>query len=99
VINNEPDLPRARIWIVYDRGSDNARLLAIARDRTPYLYDEARGALIRMPASSAALLPAGATAKKRPGAAIVAVIGSPTSLLSVRRSGPETGRLHYNPRA
>jgi hypothetical protein len=37
---NEPDLAGARIWVVHDRGPDNARLLALAPDRVPYLYDE-----------------------------------------------------------
>src|SRR5260370_3662415 len=41
LIVNEPHLARARAWIVYDRGPDNVRLLALAPDRTPYLYDEA----------------------------------------------------------
>ena len=45
LIVNEPDLARAHAWIVYDRGADNARLLALAPDRTPYLYDEATNSL------------------------------------------------------
>jgi hypothetical protein len=45
LIVNEPDLARARAWIVYDRGPDNVRLLAFAPDRTPYLYDEATNAV------------------------------------------------------
>ena len=45
LIANEPDLDRARVWIVHDRGPDNARLLAFAPDRDAYLYDEQRGVL------------------------------------------------------
>ncbi len=39
---NEPDLARARLWLVHDRGPDNARLLELAPERLPFLYDEAR---------------------------------------------------------
>jgi len=56
LVDNEPDLPKARVWIVYDRGPDNARLRAIAPDRAPYLYDEANASLIRMPPAGAAAL-------------------------------------------
>lgn len=41
LVRNEPSLDRARVWTVYDRGTDDARLLALAPDRTPYLFDEA----------------------------------------------------------
>ena len=40
---NEPDLDRARVWIVHDRGPDNARLLQFAADRTPYRFDPGTG--------------------------------------------------------
>ena len=40
LIRNVPDLQRAPVWTVYDRGEDNARLLALAPDRVPYLFDE-----------------------------------------------------------
>lgn len=46
LISNEPDLETARVWIVYDRGSENAKLQALAPERDCYLYDEQRGALI-----------------------------------------------------
>ena len=36
---NEADLPSARSWVVYDRGADNERLLALAPDRQPYVLD------------------------------------------------------------
>jgi hypothetical protein len=45
LIANDPDLARAHAWVVYDRGPDNARLLALAPDRAPYLYDEATNTL------------------------------------------------------
>ena len=43
LIFNQADLPGARVWWVYDRGTDNARLLRVAGDRTPYLLDEGHG--------------------------------------------------------
>jgi hypothetical protein len=45
LIANEPDLDAARIWIVYDRGEENVRILRAAPERTPYVYVEARRAL------------------------------------------------------
>jgi hypothetical protein len=48
LIANDPGLANAKAWIVYDRGSDNARLMAIAPDRVPYLYDEASRKLVRL---------------------------------------------------
>jgi hypothetical protein len=47
VIANEPDLAQARVWLVYDRGSDNLRLHRAAPDRVTYLYDEEHAALLR----------------------------------------------------
>lgn len=44
LVDNEPDLSTARTWIVHDRGSENARLLAFAPDRTAFLYWEWRDA-------------------------------------------------------
>jgi hypothetical protein len=54
LIANDPDLARAHAWVVYDRGPDNTRLLALAPDRAPYLYDEATNTLAALarPASS-----------------------------------------------
>ena len=40
LVRNVPDLQQAPVWTVYDRGEDNARLLALAPDRAPYLFDE-----------------------------------------------------------
>lgn len=48
LIDNGPDLARARIWEVYDRGSDNERLMHHFPERVPYLYDEAAGTLSRL---------------------------------------------------
>jgi len=39
-IANEPDLDRAHLWLVYDRGTEDARLAALAPDRATYLFDE-----------------------------------------------------------
>ena len=36
---NEPNLHEARSWVVYDRGIDNERLLAMAPDRQAYRLD------------------------------------------------------------
>ena len=48
LIRNEPDAARARVWTVYDRGADNERLMRVAPDRVPFLYDEASGKLTRL---------------------------------------------------
>jgi len=42
LITNEPDLERAHAWLVYDRGTENGQLIALAPGRTPWLYDEER---------------------------------------------------------
>jgi hypothetical protein len=41
LLYNEPDLPDARHWLVYDRGPDNLRLVRAAPDRAAFLFDEA----------------------------------------------------------
>jgi hypothetical protein len=41
LVRNVPDLASQRVWVVYDRGAENARLLALAPRRIPYLFDEA----------------------------------------------------------
>jgi hypothetical protein len=47
LIDNDPDLPHAAVWKVYDRGAaDDARLRALAPERHAYLYDEASGAFV-----------------------------------------------------
>ena len=43
-VRNVANPEAAHIWVVYDRGdAENARLLALAPDRTAYLFDEQRG--------------------------------------------------------
>jgi len=48
LIDNGPDLERVRIWEVYDRGPDNARLMRRFPDRVPYLYDEEAATITRL---------------------------------------------------
>jgi hypothetical protein len=57
LVSNPPDLERAPVWIAHDRGGEDARLIRLARDRTPYLYDEARGALVPLPRDAGAVPP------------------------------------------
>ncbi|MFI5209912.1 MAG: hypothetical protein ACHQ2E_05665, partial [Gemmatimonadales bacterium] len=52
LISNDPDLERAHAWLVYDRGTENGQLIALAPGRTPWLYDEERRRMV-------ALTPAG----------------------------------------
>lgn len=43
-VRNTANPEQERIWVVYDRGEiENARLLALAPERTAYLFDEIRG--------------------------------------------------------
>lgn len=50
LVENPADLERERVWVVYDRGTaENARLLATAPERVPYLYDEASSRISRLP--------------------------------------------------
>lgn len=49
LIVNEPDLARARVWVVHDRGEDDTRLLGLAPDRVPYLYEESGRTLRPLP--------------------------------------------------
>jgi hypothetical protein len=48
LVSNPPDLDRAPVWVVYDRGPGNARLMAIAPGRTAYLYREQDGILVAL---------------------------------------------------
>lgn len=43
-----PDYATGRAWVVHDRGADNERLLRLAPDRKPYLFDEASWRLLPM---------------------------------------------------
>jgi hypothetical protein len=45
LIDNQPDLARTRVWTVHDRGIDDVRLMHVAPNRVPYLFDEAAGAM------------------------------------------------------
>jgi 4-amino-4-deoxy-L-arabinose transferase-like glycosyltransferase len=40
LIRNPDDYATALIWTAYDRGDDNARLMAVAGNRAAYIYDE-----------------------------------------------------------
>jgi hypothetical protein len=46
LVANAPDLAEARAWTVYDRGAEDLKLMRLDPHRTPYLYDDAHGALI-----------------------------------------------------
>jgi hypothetical protein len=48
LIANDADLVDARTWFVYDRGAENAALMALAPGRVPYLFDERSGAIQRL---------------------------------------------------
>ena len=48
-VANDGDFARARVWLAHDRGAENLELIESAPDRTPYLYDEAVGRLVRLP--------------------------------------------------
>ena len=39
MVDNPPDYARARAWLAYDRGTDNARLMQTAPERAAYRYD------------------------------------------------------------
>lgn len=56
LVDNPPDYAAARAWLVYDRGADNARLMALAPDRAAYRYDAGFETLEKL-----AVPPAGAT--------------------------------------
>jgi hypothetical protein len=45
LVRNVPDVQSARVWVVYDRGAENAQLLRLAPRRKAYLFDEAEWAL------------------------------------------------------
>ena len=48
LIANQADLANARTWLVYDRGAEDAELMALAPNRVPYLFDEQSGSLRRL---------------------------------------------------
>jgi hypothetical protein len=49
LIQNPVDYDTAPVWVVYDRGRENAELLARAPGRAAYLYDEELGAITPLP--------------------------------------------------
>jgi hypothetical protein len=49
LVRNPADAKDAKVWTVYDRGDENARLLAVAPDRAAYLFDESSWTLRPMP--------------------------------------------------
>jgi hypothetical protein len=46
LVRNVPDLNRAPLWIVHDRGPENQHLLDLSPGRVPYMYDERRRELV-----------------------------------------------------
>ena len=46
LVTNQPDLAKAPVWTVYDRGPDNIRLIRLAPNRTPYLFDDEHRVLV-----------------------------------------------------
>lgn len=46
LVTNAPDLAKARVWTVYDRGAEDLRLMRLDPHRTPYLFDELHRVLI-----------------------------------------------------
>lgn len=48
LIFNDPDLGQARAWRVFDRGADDIRLIRLAPDRVPYLYNQSTNSFARM---------------------------------------------------
>jgi hypothetical protein len=53
LVTNEPDLAAARVWTVYDRGTDNIRLIRLAPSRTPYLFDDEHRVLVQLDSTGA----------------------------------------------
>ena len=47
LVRNEPDMAAARVWLAFDRGDEDRKLLDLAPEREPYLYDEAGETLTR----------------------------------------------------
>jgi hypothetical protein len=49
LVRNVPDLTNAQIWIAYERGRDDLRLMRLAPDRRGYIYHADEGHLTRLP--------------------------------------------------
>jgi Dolichyl-phosphate-mannose-protein mannosyltransferase len=54
LVRNDPDAQHAPVWVVRDRGASDARLQALAPDRTSYAFDEATWTLIPLPREASA---------------------------------------------
>ena len=48
LVHNVADPAHAPLWVVYDRGAENAQLLRFARDRVGYVFDEDAWTLTRV---------------------------------------------------
>lgn len=68
LIENPPDFARERHWIARDRGDDNRRLLAVASERVPYLFDEASFRLMPLAEAPRPSVTNGPRADARPSA-------------------------------
>jgi hypothetical protein len=66
LIENSPDFARERHWIARDRGEDNGRLLAVAGDRVPYLFDETSFRLFPLAAAPPARATSAVRGEERP---------------------------------
>lgn len=51
LISNPADLDSAAAWLVHDLGADNKRLIALAPDRTPWLYIEQKKMMVPLTSS------------------------------------------------
>ena len=49
LVRNVPDLSSAPIWIAYERGVDDLRLMRLAPDRRAYIYKADKAVLTRLP--------------------------------------------------
>ncbi|MGH7625834.1 MAG: hypothetical protein ACREOJ_11045, partial [Gemmatimonadaceae bacterium] len=65
LIANDPELSRASAWKVNDRGLDDIRLIRLAPERVPYLFDETTNTFTRI--DTTALAAAGSATGARVG--------------------------------
>jgi hypothetical protein len=49
LVRNVPDLASAQVWIAYERGYDDLRLMRLAPERRAYVYHADNGGLTRLP--------------------------------------------------
>lgn len=76
LVRNVADLRESPVWIVYDRGAQNERLVAVAPDRAAYLFDENDWTLRRLDA---------ANAPTRPETSAIVPAGTPRELRGAQR--------------